>query len=253
MMKITMIGHSSVLIETQGKRLLTDPFFSNFGNLAYRRVTPPAMSRQDLANVDLVLVSHGHFDHVDRRFLRGLPPDVPVLAPGRLWLVSLRPGKNLLKMETWKRYTFGDIAVTAVPAIHTTTTNGFVIESEGLTVYFAGDTYYNSFMTRLRQQFRIDVALMPVTTFRIPMTMGEREAVRAVQVLEPNVVIPIHLGIQPRSFLLRTGQSPEGFARRLHEAGSPCRVEILREGMSWIASPADVKATASDMTRAGKQ
>jgi L-ascorbate metabolism protein UlaG (beta-lactamase superfamily) len=231
-MQITMIGHSTLLIETQGKRILTDPYFSTHGAPAYKRLAPPAMTRQELANADIVLVSHAHFDHIDRSFLRSLPATTPVLAP-RLSLARFLIGPGLVKVENWQRQGFGEIAITAVPAVHPAVTNGYVIESEGLTVYFAADTYFRPFMKTLHERFHIDVALMPVTTFRIPMTMGEREAVQAMQVLQPRVVIPIHLGIQPRSPLMRTQQSPEGFTRRLREAGITTSVVVLKEGAVW--------------------
>src|SRR5271157_6020805 len=79
-MKITMIGHSTVLIEAAGKRVLTDPYFGLRGNPAYARVRPPARSREELTDVDLVLISHNHWDHTDRKFLRMLPPSAPVFA-----------------------------------------------------------------------------------------------------------------------------------------------------------------------------
>lgn len=63
-----MIGHSTVLIEAAGKRILTDPFFSPYGNPAYARVHAPARSREELAGIDMVLISHNHFDHVDPKF-----------------------------------------------------------------------------------------------------------------------------------------------------------------------------------------
>jgi L-ascorbate metabolism protein UlaG (beta-lactamase superfamily) len=232
-MQITMIGHSTVLIETEGQRILTDPFFSGFGNLAYKRMKPPAKKREELAVVDLVLLSHGHFDHVDYRFLRNLPRNVPILANRSMFLSALRAGRNIEKAEVWRRYTFGNVAVTPVPAVHLAPTNGFVIESEGKTIYFAADTFDRPFMQEIRRRFTLDVALMPVTTFVLPMTMGEQEALRAVKVLEPTVVIPIHLGIQPRSPLLRTRQTPESFAQRLKQANSPTQVVILREGETW--------------------
>jgi L-ascorbate metabolism protein UlaG (beta-lactamase superfamily) len=74
---------------------------------------------------------------------------------------------------------------------------------------------------------------MPVTTFRIPMTMGEAAAVKAVRALNPKTVIPIHLGITPRSPLLRTKHSPEGFTRRLRAAGLNVEVKVLHDGESW--------------------
>jgi len=239
-MKITMVGHSTILIETQGKRILTDPFFKRWGNLAYKRTSLPAMSRKELADVDIVLVSHSHFDHIDRAFLGLLPCTTPVLAPRRMPFARLRLGKGLIKVDKWEKYTFGGIVITAVPAVHSAITNGFVIESDGLRIYFAADTYFNPFMTTLRQKFQIDLALMPVTAFRIPMTMGEKQAVEAVKILEPGIVIPIHLGIKPRSPLLRTRQTPEGFARRLEQIASKTQVVVLQSGASWSSenSPA---------------
>ncbi|MCW3096195.1 MAG: hypothetical protein JWL77_1813 [Chthonomonadaceae bacterium] len=249
-MQITMIGHSTVLIETKGQRILTDPFFSGFGNLAYKRVKPPAKNREELAAVDLVLLSHSHFDHIDYRFLRSLPKDVPILANRSMSLSALRAGRSFQKAEVWRRYVFGTVAVTPVPAVHLAPTNGFVIESEGKSVYFAADTFDRPFMEEIRWRFTLDVALMPVTTFLLPMTIGEQEAVRAVKVLEPKVLIPIHLGIQPRSPLLRTRQTPESFAQRLKQASSLTQVVILREGETWTSEvshdliPPDLSNTA---------
>jgi L-ascorbate metabolism protein UlaG (beta-lactamase superfamily) len=88
-------------------------------------------------------------------------------------------------------------------------------------------------MAQIGERFQLDVALMPVTTFRIPMTMGEKGAVRAARDLRPSVIIPIHLGVQPRSPLMRTKHSPEGFRQRLREAGLETTVVILRDGESW--------------------
>ncbi len=233
-MRITMIGHSTVLIETGGMKILTDPYFGTWGNPAYARLAPPARSREELMDVDLVLVSHNHWDHTDRAFLGGLAPEVPVLSPRRTrWMTRLHGAHAPIGLKPWEQRTFGSVTVTAVPARHVTATIGYVVESEGQRVYFAGDTYYRPFMKKIGQRLPADVALIPVTTYRIPMTMDEAAAVKAVHDLRPAVVIPIHLGIRPRSPLLRTAQSPEGFIRRLRAAGLTTEVVILAEGQSW--------------------
>ena len=85
-------------------------------------------------------------------------------------------------------------------------------------------------MSEIGRRFSIDAALIPVTTFRIPMTMGEKSAVKAVAALNPKIVIPIHLGLTPRSFLLQRGESPEGFRRRMQAAGNPAKVVLLADG-----------------------
>ena len=234
-MKITMIGHSTVLIEVAGTRILTDPYFGLHGNPAYARPRPPARTREELSNVDLVLVSHNHFDHVDRRFLRALPQSVPVLAPAAsAWMTRLKGGRNVTGLKPWERRAFAAVSITAVPARHVTFTVGYIVEADGKRIYFAGDTYLAGFMERIGREFRPDVALIPVTTFRIPMTMGETQAVEAVRRLAPDVVIPIHLGIKPRSPLMRTSDTPEGFRERAQQAGLSAKIVLLQEGESWM-------------------
>lgn len=233
-MRITMIGHSTVLIEIAGKRVLTDPYFGSWGNPAYARVTPAARSGRELADVDVVLVSHNHWDHVDRRFLRGLPGTVPIIAPRRSrWVTRLKGAKRPIGISAWDEEDFGPVCITAVPALHTAMTIGFVIQARDAQIYFAGDTYYRPFMRDIGRKFDLDVALMPVTTYRLPMTMGEAGAVHAVRDLEPTWVIPIHLALQPRQPLLRTRQTPEGFARRVSESGLKTEVVILAPGDHW--------------------
>jgi L-ascorbate metabolism protein UlaG (beta-lactamase superfamily) len=112
-------------------------------------------------------------------------------------------------------------------------TIGFVIQSENKQVYFAGDTYYHSFMKLIGQRFQLDVALMPVTAYRIPMTMNCKSAIRAVQAIKPKVVIPIHLGIRPRSPLLRTRQTSEDFVQQLRKNEQGTDIIVLEEDQSW--------------------
>lgn len=235
-MMITMIGHSTVLLEIGGMRILTDPYFGTWGNPAYMRPAPPSRSREEIEGIDLVLISHNHFDHVDRRFLSSLGPNVPVVAPARVrWLTRLHGAKSLRGVRAWEKIRYSAVEITAVPALHLTVTLGFVITGEGRHVYFAGDTFHRPFMAEIGERFDLDVALMPVTTFRIPMTMGEKSAVRAARDLKPSVTIPIHLGLQPRSPLMRTKHTPEGFRQRIRDAGLETTVVILREGESWQA------------------
>lgn len=241
-MRITMIGHSTVLVEAEGTRILTDPYFGTWGNPAYKRLSPPAMRREDVGPLDLVLLSHNHFDHKDRRFLSGLPEDTPVIAPAPVrWVTKLNGARNVQGMRAWAEKQVGPVRITAVPALHMAVTLGFVLEVEEKRIYFAGDTFYRPFMAEIGKRFRLDVALMPVTTYRIPMTMGEKGACRAAEDLRAKTIIPIHLGIQPRSPLLRTSQTPEGFRRRIQEAGLDSSVVILREGDQW--TPPDFEST----------
>lgn len=246
-MRVTMIGHSTILLEGADTRLITDPYFGTFGHVAYARLQPPAFKREDLRDVDAVLVSHSHWDHTDRRFLSSLDASIPVLAPE--WtsaLLKLKGARRVDPIAPWQSRTIGAAKITAVPATHIARTAGYVIELDGVCAYFAGDTYHRPFMAEIGRGFDIDVAMMPVTTFRIPPTMGERGAVAAVRDLRPATVIPIHLGIQPRSFLLRGSQSVQGFERRLRAAGLGTEVVHLREGEHWDSAEESAWRSAAD-------
>lgn len=230
-MKITMIGHSTLLLEGDGYRILTDPYFGLWGNPAYLRIAPPAREPESLLDVDLVLVSHNHWDHTDRVYFRQLPTETPVVAPASMaWLTRLKGAHRVLGMSAWEDRWFGPVQITAVPAAHISRSIGFVIQADGKQIYFSGDTYYRPFMKEIGNTYQLDAALLPVTTYRISMTMGERGSVRAVQDLKPKLVIPVHLGILPRSAFWRTKQSPDGFRERLRKTGSTVAVKLLQEG-----------------------
>jgi L-ascorbate metabolism protein UlaG (beta-lactamase superfamily) len=227
-MQITLIGHSTVLIEAGGMKILTDPYFKTWGNIAFQRIAPPACSRQELLDVDLVLVSHTHYDHIDRQYFRMIGKVVPVFASSLVQgLVRLSGAQNVLGLELWQHRKFDGLTLTAVPAIHFGPAAGFIIQIEDKTIYFAGDTFYGRFMEKIAREFTIDVALLPVITYRIPMTMGENGAVKAVKALKPAVVIPIHLGIEPRLPIMRTGQSVEGFSKKVLQADLQTKVVVL--------------------------
>jgi len=241
-----MVGHSTVVVEGARSRLLTDPWFGTSGNLAYARLHPPAFRRDEMREIDAVLLSHRHWDHTDRSFLRSLDGAIPVLGPpGSLATRWLNGARNYQPMRPWQSHEVGAAVVTAVPALHLARTIGFVVQLEGVCAYFAGDTYHRPFMSEIGRKFRIDVALMPVATFRLPMTMGERGAVAAAADLGAATIIPIHLGIAPRSPLLRTAQTVDSFERRLRDCGSTAAVVHLREGEAWESAASEEQRSTS--------
>jgi len=233
-MRVTQIGHSTVLLESGDLRLIFDPFFGRFGNPAYRRTAPPALGREACRDVDGVLISHAHFDHIDRKYLRALPPAVPVLVPHRAaWWIALTCGRTVHGVTPWREISIDGARIVPVPAHHSAPAVGYVVSVEGKTIYFAGDTYAGAFMKEIGDRFEPDVCLMPVATFRIPMTMGNRGAVEAAQLIRPRTIIPIHLGIEPRMSLLRRDEDAESFQRLAREERVPASIVPLGPGESY--------------------
>jgi L-ascorbate metabolism protein UlaG (beta-lactamase superfamily) len=232
-MQITLIGHSTILIETAGKRILTDPFWNTWGNPAFARVGTPAKTREEMADVDAVLVSHDHWDHVDAKYFK-MCGSTPIFAPfPASAMIKLMGGKTVSNINTGTTFAVGEVKITVVPAVHLTHSVGYILQSEGKIIYFAGDTFYNGFMLKLGEDYQIDAALMPVTTFRIPMTMNEAGALKAARTLYPSVILPIHLGLNPRSPLMRTGDSADHFARLVEAEKLPVRVVQLQNGETF--------------------
>lgn len=201
-MKITWLGHATVLLEVEGARLLTDPLLGKrLGPLV--RIAEPA-SGAALGRIDGVLLSHLHADHTDPRSLRSIGPTVPVLAPrpSATWLRS-RGLEQVTELSAGEETEMAGVRVRATAATHDARRRplgpradpiGYLIGSTS-PVYFAGDTDLFPAMEELRGT--VDVALIPVWGWGPSVGPGhldpERGA-RAVATIAPRVAIPIHWG-----------------------------------------------------------
>jgi L-ascorbate metabolism protein UlaG (beta-lactamase superfamily) len=218
---ITWLGHASVLVELDGKRLLTDPVLRNrIGPL--RRIVP-AVRPHDVGPVDCVLLSHLHADHADVPTLRDLVRSGPIVAPygARSWLT----GKGLAdvrELQPGQDVSVGSVTVLAAPARHSLTRGplgpkaepvGYVIRGSS-SVYFAGDTDLFAAMAELRGS--IDVALLPVSGWgpRVPAGhMDPERAAAACALIAPAAAIPIHWGTLTLCRPARRPANPERPAR----------------------------------------
>jgi L-ascorbate metabolism protein UlaG (beta-lactamase superfamily) len=233
-MRVTQIGHSTVLVEAAGLRLILDPYFGRRGNPVYRRRVPPARSREACLDVDAVLISHAHFDHIDRRYLRTISSNVPVFAPQRAarWIAVIS-GREIHAVKPWRQFMIGNVYVIPVTACHTAPAVGYVLSAEGKTLYFAGDTFAGRFMKEIGDRFRPDVCLMPVARYRIPTTMGNAGAVKAARLLRPRTIIPIHLGLEPRLAALRLAETAESFRSLARGARLSTNIVSLEPGETY--------------------
>ena len=241
--RLTYIGHATVLIEQAGVRLLTDPLLhSGIGHMR-RRVPLPELEL--LRDLDAVLISHPHADHLDVKSLRMLEHPGTVVAPRDCAGLLRRAGmRDVVGLTPGDRWDVGGIAIEAVRADHDGRRHpfgrelgavGFIVEGPAR-VYFAGDTDLFDDMEKLAG--RVDVALLPIWGWgpRLPVGhLNPETAARAVALIGPAVVVPIHWGTM-RSVGAKGAADPHAparaFADAVAAAAPDTEVRILAPGDS---------------------
>jgi L-ascorbate metabolism protein UlaG (beta-lactamase superfamily) len=251
--RVVYLGHSTVLIELDGVRLLTDPLLrGRIGPLFARRSAPA--SAESIGAVDAVLISHWHRDHLDLPSLRSFPRETPIVAPRGTGRFLHRAGfKTLTEVEAGDAVDVGGVKVVAVPAHHGGPRTplsraravfvGYVAGSNAR-VYFAGDTGLFDDMAKLAP---LELALLPVGGWGPALGAGHmtpRQAAEAVSLLRPAVAVPIHWGTiylrglgwgRPRWLT----QPAEEFARHAKVTAPDVAVRILEAGDSLPLPPDD--------------
>jgi L-ascorbate metabolism protein UlaG (beta-lactamase superfamily) len=231
-MKIRYIKHSTLVIESGGKKIITDPWL--VGNFRFFPARPRQVKPEELQDLNLILISHGHGDHLHAGSLATLPRRAKVIVPrglknklvrlGFLDTVELLPGEEL---------SFPTVTITAVPAKHPGRCVGYMIREEGKTVYFAGDTVLFPGMKEIASRFRIDAAFLPIGGVRMlgfKLGMDPADALRAAEILNPKILSPIHFASGASVPLLFSMKgSPEELMQR---AGPDLKekIRVLAEG-----------------------
>jgi L-ascorbate metabolism protein UlaG (beta-lactamase superfamily) len=243
-----------VRLELAGHAVLTDPVLTDRVS-ALTRVTPSS-TVADRADVDLVLLSHLHGDHVHLPSLRLLHPHVRVVAPRGAgdWLRA-KGVRRVDELAPGEVLEHGDLRITGVPAEHSghrwgprstrgpqAAAMGHLIEGDGRTVYAAGDTDLFPAMADLTG---VDIALLPVWGWGPTLGPGHlnpRRAATAVDLLRPRVAVPVHWGTLALAGLARApgrhgdrmrrllANPPHEFAAAVELAGTPTRVLVTRPG-----------------------
>jgi L-ascorbate metabolism protein UlaG (beta-lactamase superfamily) len=213
----TFIGHSTFLIQAGRSSILTDPVFTShagpFGRFGPRRVRQPAHALADLPGVDIVLVSHNHYDHMQPGSLRELdsrfrPTFVTTLGNAR-FLRSLGLHR-VSELDWWSEELIGEVVVICTPAQHfsarglrdrnRTLWGGFALEVGGKAIYFTGDSGYSGHFVEIGARLReIDVAFIPIGAyeprwFMAPVHVNPEEAVRIHCDLQARVSVGMHFG-----------------------------------------------------------
>jgi L-ascorbate metabolism protein UlaG (beta-lactamase superfamily) len=240
---ITYIGHSTTLLEIDGRRFLTDPMLAD--RLVHIRRVSDAPAAETLERLDAVLVSHAHHDHLHLPSLRRLAGRCPVVVPRGCAKLAERAGLgDVREVDVGERIEIGGVEIEATPAFHDgrrwpfareTPTLGFLV-SGTTRAYFAGDTDLFEEMRDLAGA--IDVALLPVAGWGAHLPAGHLDpprAARAAALLEPRIAIPIHWGTLASRALRQLGNleaAPEEFARLVAEHSPGVEVRILQPGES---------------------
>lgn len=241
-LRITFVNHTTFLIQWRGVNILTDPVWSERASPVQwagpRRVRRPGIRFEDLPQINLVLLSHDHYDHMDRPTLERLAREHQpsfICGLGNAWRLRSWGIGAAAEIDWWDERRFQGLVVTSVPAQHfsgrtpwdrdTTLWCGFVLSTgdrSAGSVYFAGDTGFGPQFRMVANRFpRIRASLLPIGAFRPEWFMGEvhlspKQAVEAHSILRSPFSIASHFGTFPLADDAET-EAPEELRRILDE------------------------------------
>jgi len=240
--RIEYVGHATVFVDLDGVRLLTDPLLRN--RVAHLRRASGVSARAQ-RGVDAVLISHGHYDHLDLPSLEKLGKKLPIVVPRGLGgLLRKKRFESVLEIEAGENLAIGDVEIRAVRAEHDRSRGPFgasadpvgYIVSGSTSIYFAGDTDLFDEMADLGP---VDVALIPIWGWGPGLGGGHLDPGRAAQAVArigPKVVVPIHWGTYFPIHLGLAGRPgfvdlpPVEFAAALKEHAPEVELRVLRVG-----------------------
>lgn len=254
----TWVGHSTTLLQLAGLNVLLDPIWSERASPVQwagpRRVMAPGLPLKSLPPIDVVILSHSHYDHLDKATVKALArahPDASWVVPLKLASTVRRWGATqVVELDWWASTTVHGMRVTATPARHfsarwlndrnQTLWCGYVLEADGQRAYFAGDTAYHPEFGAIGERLGpFDLVMMPIGAydprwFMHVVHVNPDEAVQALadlQLAHPEVPLPLVLGIHWGTFRLTDepmDEPPRRTAALWRERGWP-------DDRLWIA------------------
>lgn len=257
-LRATWLGHSTVLLEIDGFRVLTDPVWgqraSPFLLVGPKRFQPVPVSLRDVPEVDVVVISHDHYDHLDYPTIRALArsnvPFVTSLGVGaHLEAWGIAP-ERITELVWWQSYCVPGtgLSVSAAPAQHfsgrglkhrnTTLWSSMVIEGERHRVFFSGDTGLTTQYEAIRERYGpFDLVMLEVGAHHPAwgdIHLGPDNALRAHRMLGGGVLMPVHWG----TFALSTHAWDQPVERLLQQA-DPAAAHLLLPCLGEPAEPAE--------------
>ena len=249
---VTFIGHASFFVQIGGQNVIIDPNFARW-LFVLKRLRQPGVQVQDLPPIDLVLVTHAHFDHLHRpslraivqqtRLQRGAPPIIVV--PHHVFdLVSDLGFVDVVELDWWNSYRHRSLTITHVPSRHWGARiirdshrgyGGYVLRDHRHSLYHAGDTAYFPGFREIGQRLAPELALLPIGAYNPPsfrnVHASPADATRAFLDLNSRWMVPMHYGT------FRLSHEPLEEPLQLLEkaakaAGIEDRVVVLEEGVT---------------------
>jgi N-acyl-phosphatidylethanolamine-hydrolysing phospholipase D len=214
---LTWLGHATFLIRLAGRTILTDPFLSEHASpvppLGPKRFAPPGLAVASLPPIDLLLISHNHYDHLDLPTIEAIPSrsSSRVIAPlGLGHYFTGRGYRDVREVDWGEETTLGPLRIRPLPAIHfskrtlldrnQTLWAGYAIEGGGRRIYFAGDTAYGPIFRELSARAApFDLALLPIGAYEPRLLMRAthatpEEAVQIGRELGARRLVAMHWG-----------------------------------------------------------
>jgi len=239
---LTWIGHASFLLQAPGVNLLIDPNWARWLKVI-KRMREPGLELHALPDIDAVLITHAHFDHLDKRTLRKVAAEQPIVVPRNVGrLVHGLGFDRVHELEVWQSMQLGPVKVTMTPAHHWGARmladshrgfGGFLIEVEGRSILHCGDSAYFPGFAEIGKRLPVEIALLPIGAYDPPsgreVHMTPEDALRAFVELGAQTFVPMHYG----TFRLSYEPAWEPPSRLIECAGAEGlleRVCFLREG-----------------------
>jgi len=243
---LTWIGHASFLISWRGLNILVDPIWSLWLKVI-KRIRRPGIRIDHLPAIDLVLVTHAHFDHLDRRTLRRVASAQPIVVPQGVGnLVHDLGFDRVHELCEWEHLDIGDVTITLTPCHHWGARvlhdrhrgfGGFHVRLGHRTVFHCGNSAYFDGFKKIGARLPVEIALLPIGAYEPPsrreVHMNPEEAVRAFRELGAKYMVPMHYG----SFRLSyepLHEPLERLRRQVQKHQLEDAVKILREGFPTI-------------------
>ena len=251
---LTFIGHSSFFVQIAGRNLIIDPNFARW-LFVLKRLRRPGLMIRDLPALDLVLVTHAHFDHLHRASLRALvrhtqrlhrPAPAIVIPRNVADLVSDLGFREIIELDWWSEYEHDGISIVHTPSRHWGARivrdmhrgfGGYVIRSRRESLYHAGDTAYFEGFREIGERLRPEVAMLPIGAYDPPsfrnVHTSPADAVRAFLDLRARYMVPMHYG----TFRLSHEPMDEPLHFLASEAkkhGIEEKVLVLQEGVTQV-------------------